>query len=639
MKAEAPAKTTPAAPSGYLLAALALLLVAPVALLAWVMASAAVRYGARRWVVAVCGLVPGVVAGLFVVPRMGAAASVAAAQVFGAVGSPAALSWALLGPVAAWFGRWAVLTAPIGVPVGMVAAAVPSRRPALLAPEWDARERQARQRAEVRTRKRAIRRADREGADLRSGALGVSLGGAVASWRIGDLIIPPKGQLGLAWLLVGAPGAGKTTAQYRLGYLAGRERRHLVVIDAKGGHDGLAQGMVAAYLAARPDARIRLFPSERLDIWRGDGQAIVNRLVEVWDWTAESSWYREVAMTALRLAVGQPGPPLRSGAELVHRLDYDALMRAWEHDPEIGNLVRSMRDDLAGVRVRTGNLVAALGGALDGEVSWEDADCWVVTVPAMVAPRDADAALRVLLADYGHFTMARKQPGQASLLMVDEFSAIAGGRRSAIDLLERGRGAGAGVILAGQSAVALGSEEERARLLAAASAILLFRTPQPSELAALAGTERVAEGAWQVDGEDLTGRQTVTMRARARVDQDQVRQLPTGEADLIVRGLAERVRIIKTNIPESVRTVARGLTAPPIAGTLHPSTPGRAVASRVSGPPPAPQGPRRPNSGPPASALDPPPRPRSGDTGPGDRAVKPARQTTASAATGHDRKG
>jgi hypothetical protein len=72
--------------------------------------------------------------------------------------------------------------------------------------------------------------------------------------------------------------------------------------------------------------------------------------------------------------------------------------------------------------------------------------------------------------------------------------------------------------LAGQSAVALGSEEERARLLAAASVILLFRTPQPSELAALAGTERVAEGAWQVDGEELTGRQTVTMRSLARVD-------------------------------------------------------------------------------------------------------------------------
>ena len=68
------------------------------------------------------------------------------------------------------------------------------------------------------------------------------------------------------------------------------------------------------------------------------------------------------------------------------------------------------------------------------------------------------------------------------------------GSRATIDLLERGRGAGTGVTLSGQSSAALGTEDERARLLAAASAILLFRTPQPSELAALAGTERVAEG-------------------------------------------------------------------------------------------------------------------------------------------------
>ena len=50
--------------------------------------------------------------------------------------------------------------------------------------------------------------------------------------------------------------------------------------------------------------------------------------------------------------------------------------------------------------------------------------------------------------------------------------------------------------------------------------------PQPSELAAPAGTERVAEGAWQVDSEELTGRSTVTMRAR--VDQDQVPSSPPG---------------------------------------------------------------------------------------------------------------
>jgi hypothetical protein len=339
-------------------------------------------------------------------------------------------------------------------------------------------------------------------------------------------------------------------------------------------------------LASPPYARIRLFPQERLDIWRGGPQAVVNRLVEVWDWSAESAYWREVAMTALRLALGQPGPPCRSGDELVARLDPSRLARAWEHDPLILGLVQKLAkgDDLPGVHIRVSNLVAALGGALDGEASWEDADCWIVTVPAMVASRDADAALRVLLADYAHFTMTRKG-GRPSHLMVDEFAAIGGGRRSAIDLLERGRGARSGVTLSGQSSAALGTEEERARLMAAASAVLLFRTPQPAELATLAGSERVAEGAWQVDGEDLTGRSTVTVRARARVDQDRVRQLPTGEADLIVRGQVERIRVIRTAIPESAAAQAQQLVAASDA-------PAQAVATRPVPTPPPPAGPR-----------------------------------------------
>jgi hypothetical protein len=49
----------PSGPSGYLLAALVMFLVAPVSLLAWPVAVAALRAGARRWVLALCGLVPG----------------------------------------------------------------------------------------------------------------------------------------------------------------------------------------------------------------------------------------------------------------------------------------------------------------------------------------------------------------------------------------------------------------------------------------------------------------------------------------------------------------------------------------------------------------------------------------------------
>jgi hypothetical protein len=453
---------------------------------------------------------------------------------------------------------------PLAVPTGLAAAVchgAANRDTAIVPAEFERAEQRRRERTERRTRRRAERLADREAGRLDSHALGTSLGGDLTSWQRKGLIIPPPGHLGLATILIGAPNTGKSVTIHRLAYLAARERRHLVVIDAKGGHDGLAQGVVAAYLTAWPDARIRLFPQEPLDIWRGTPPQVVNRLVNVWDWSPESAYYREIATVALRLALGQPGPPCTSTDELVARLDYGALTRVWKGRRAESSLVEGLKDKLADVQLRVANLVAALGPSFDGDWSWEDCDCAVVTVPSMIASLDADACLRVLISDVGHFTMARKPPGAPSLLIVDEFSAIQGGRRAAIDLLERGRGAGTGVVLAGQSAVALGDEDERARLLAAASAQIVFRTPQPAELAALAGSERVAEAAWQAEEGDLTGRQTITMRARGRVDQDQVRGARTGEAHIISAGRVARARIIRTAVPEDATTRAVELVA------------------------------------------------------------------------------
>jgi hypothetical protein len=466
---------------------------------------------------------------------------------------------------------------PLAVPMGLLAAGMNRRPDGVVAPEFERAEQRRRQRDEQRTRRRAERLADREAVRLDSDALGTSLGGDLATWQRGGLVVPPANQLGLATLLIGAPGAGKTVCEERLGFLAGRQRRHLIVIDAKGGHDGLAQGVVAAYLAAWPDARVRLFPQEPLDIWRGTSAALVNRLVNVWNWTPESEWYREIATVTLRLAVGQPGPPCQSTSELIARLDSAALARAWTGHRAEESLVRGLKDKLADVQLRVANLVAALGPAFDGDWSYEDCDCAVITVPSMIASRDADACLRVLLSDVGHFTMSpdRKPPGAPSLLMVDEFAAIAGGRREAIDLLERGRGAGTGVVLSAQSSVALGNEDERARLLAAASAVIAFRSPQPAELAALAGSERIAEAAWQSEDGDLTGRQTITMRARGRVDQDELRSSPTGVATIIAAGRKVRARIIRTAIAPDVRTRAAELVAgePPALPAAEPPAP------------------------------------------------------------------
>jgi hypothetical protein len=120
----------------------------------------------------------------------------------------------------------------------------------------------------------------------------------------------------------------------RLAYLAARGRRHLVVVDAKGGADGLASDVVSAVLQGWPEARVGLFPQQPIDLWRGTPAAVVNRLIQVWDFSPEAAYYREIAVVALRLALGQPGPPCRSSAELVARLDPAAGLAGRHRDAE-----------------------------------------------------------------------------------------------------------------------------------------------------------------------------------------------------------------------------------------------------------------------------------------------------------------
>jgi hypothetical protein len=266
-----------------------------------------------------------------------------------------------------------------------------------------------------------------------------------------------------------------------------------------------------------------------------------------------------------------------------------------------------MKARLGDVALRASNLEASLGPAWDGDWWLDDVDVALFNLPTLDNIKDSDACMRVLLAAYGQH-LTRRTDRHPSLLLFDEFSSLQGGRPLAINLVERSRSAGSGVLLSAQSVAGLGDEAGRERLIAAANAVILFRSPMPAELAQLAGTERVPEAAWQLDGDDLTGRQTVTMRARSRIDVDRVRNAPTGVAEIIAGGRVERARIIRPAVPDAARELVAGLTRPRpsgvAAGNPAPSDePAGAVASReVPGPVPAPQG--QAPSGSPAASLD-----------------------------------
>jgi hypothetical protein len=562
-----------------------LCLLAPPALGVWLGGVAALRLApaVRRWHL-------GAAAGAVALATMAVGGATAAVErhfwLWTTVGTLFARTGSLDG-VLSLLGTGVARTVPLGIAVGLAAAAVnpPGRE---LVGQDDARA----ARAAARQRKRAGRLATRAPM-LRDAppALAVSLGGDLDRWRAGPYVVLPPDVARLPRLVIGAPGGGKSVYLCREAYLAGLAGRQLVVLDGKGDR-GFADEITAAYRAGwaqcgagRPAVVLR-FPDEPLDIWRGGPQAVVNKLLTVWHFEGTAEWYGEVAELALRLALHAPGPPVRSGVELARRMQPGELARLWAGHVDELALAESVKDKLDGPSVRLGNLVASMGGMLDGSRSFEDTDLTIVSLPTMGQARDADAIFRVLMADLGHWAVHRKPPRGRALVVVDEFSAISGGRMAAIHLLERGRSAGVPVVLAAQSRTSLGQVEEVDRLIGAAAAVVLFATPEPEDLVKLAGTVRGPDAVYQVEEGRLTGRASVAMRAATRVDANAVRALRPGEAFILAGGRAERVFVI------------RNTSAQRAAGELEPPPPPGLPDRRADGFPTVPPSPRavpRPN--------------------------------------------
>jgi hypothetical protein len=230
--------------------------------------------------------------------------------------------------------------------------------------------------------------------------------------------------------------------------------------------------------------------------------------------------------------------------ELVRRLDPATLARLWAKHPAEAGLVKTLGPKLGDVCMRVANLAAAIAGQLDGARAIGEADLTIVSLPVMANQGDAEALFRILMADVAHWASVRKS-ARPALLVVDEFSAISGGRPQAIDVLERGRSAGVPAILSGQSYASLGPDEERDRIVSAAATVVLFASNSPDELARLAGSVQAAEAVLAVEGGRWTGRASVTTRARSRIDANVIRQLAPGQAVVVSGGRAGKLQVIR----------------------------------------------------------------------------------------------
>jgi hypothetical protein len=585
-------RPVPKGPDGYLIAAGLMFLLAPVALPVWALA-AHVRRRVEWWVLPAGAVVLGVVAVLVRSTLAGVYHDLGVGLVQGVQEYGLRPSWGLLGAAGGVFGRSLILTAPVGIPVGLAAGQLTARAqpPApipMAVPE-------------------PSRRPPPERVE-RSPFLAVAVkstppGDLPPEWRHGQYVAIPPREAGLSRIAVGRPGSGKSKLIARETYLAGRDGTRAILADCKG-EESFPREVVSAYLEGwrdggqpgQPD--VHVWPAQPLSAWTGGPVAVANRLLACWAWNPRNEWHREPVAMALRLALQAPAPEITCSADLLARLRPGVLERLWEDHEDGSALVRSLGKDhrLDDVGLRIGNLMASLGQLLDGDPTRPlgTADLTVISLPVMAAEHDASAILRVLLADLAHHVVARKPPGERELVVIDEASAIPAGRDHMTHIAERGRSAGVACLMCVQSDQGLGSDTDINRLLGAVGTVVLFSTAEPERLIRLAGSRRQVEDTSTTTGDDGITRYTSAMVWKDQVDPNVVRALPVGHAFVMSGGRAQLVRIILP--PEPAPT---GLTEPCAAA------PARALASReIPGPAQPPQDlATRPAA--PASDLDP----------------------------------
>jgi hypothetical protein len=466
---------------------------------------------------------------------------------------------------------------PLAVPVGLLAAALnlAGRRQAIDPAEVKRTQREATRRMEAAVRRAASVRDDHFGPV----ALGAKIDGDLGWADKHRLVVVPRLIQSRSRLIVGTSGTGKTTDIEREAFRAARDGRKFFLIDGKGTDPGFVERALAGYLWGNPYARFALWPELPMDGWRGTPAAIHNRLMAMLGWS--EPYYKDVASLLLRLALNAPGEdgPVRSSAQLMARMDPELLVRLYEHDPDRRREAESQvgRDQARAVKGAIGrfaNFFAAVQGGFDAaEQGWsfEDVDFAYFRAPYLAGREDADACMRLLLEDFAHYATLRKpRRGEDATLVFDEFSAIAGGREAAIQLVERVRDAGCALYLSAQSADGLGDEAQQRRLVGACSGgLLLHAMPDPESLLRAAGVVKVVEQTWRLDQAGPTGNSSARIGERPRIEATAVQQAREGEAWYIARGRFEHLVVARTTISDGYRARAHAIVA--LARSLRPA--------------------------------------------------------------------
>jgi hypothetical protein len=358
-------------------------------------------------------------------------------------------------------------------------------------------------------------------------------------------VVMPLARLEKTLLVIGTPGSGKTESLLRLTDGVAASSDWLVfVIDAKG--DERTQRRFTQIVNGR-GLRPRLFPEQPYDGWRGTGQEIANRLVQLIDWADEGggTYYRDLSVNLVRAACAAPQGPPRSSHELLRRLTPNVLLDLWAGHERATAIAGFKAEHFDSARQRYAAFFDACEGQLDGDWAFEDTDCGYLLLNELLYGEETSKLGRFLVEEFKQYLAGRKQDGRQVLLVIDEFSAIADGERVA-RMIEVVRSYGAAVVLAPQAYEGMGGEQASARILNAAHTILLHAVPDPEPIVKAAGTRLVVESSLQHQDGLSTDLGSSRQQHQLRADPNEVRRLREGMCFVLGNGRAQKVQIAPT---------------------------------------------------------------------------------------------
>ena len=353
---------------------------------------------------------------------------------------------------------------------------------------------------------------------------------------------------------LGATGSGKTETLYRCAYGAYKVYRlQVIYLDAKGEskraeeQEGDNAARFVATMQAAGARSIKVFPSSYYNGWQGTPTELQNRLLAVIDFS-ESQFYGDVAANAVFLALHTPTTP-RSSDHFLANLHPDRLKESYKDDPRLyERVLRLDKHLLAQVRMRYEVFFNAMGGQLDGELTYEDADAVYLRVRGFTLRQEAPRLGRFLVYDFMHYIAERRRSGVNTLFIIDEFNALRMREETSV-LFEQVRSFGGCIIIASQGYAGLGPNEYADRILDSTNTYILHSCSDPFQVSKRAGKRFRLETSWtEQNDESHTMRRHIRTRWDWKVPVNAVMQQEEGQAFWINRGRAQQAQIVRVPI-------------------------------------------------------------------------------------------